>query len=239
MTRVWKVTLILAAFVLVAGCEKESGLLSPTTDKNASGNLSLPVPQMDENQGMTIVEVAIAINEDTGEFSTLIAALTAADLVGALDDRKQFTVFAPTDAAFAALGLNPENIGELPVEDLSEILLYHVAKGRREAADVVMSDQIRMMSGAFTFITVNDDGAFINDAMIVQTDVMASNGVSSLTSRLSNSPSSGLVCGKSAICVEAGVVSPTMSGPALASSSSNISCARRMTGCGSPASCAT
>lgn len=125
----------------------------------------------------SIVDTAIAINQETGEFETLIAAVVCADLAQPLDARGQYTVFAPTDAAFGELGLDATSVCELPSEALRDILLYHVARGQRAAEDVVSSEQFRMMNGDFTSIDVNDDGAFINDAQIVATDVFATNGV--------------------------------------------------------------
>jgi uncharacterized surface protein with fasciclin (FAS1) repeats len=125
----------------------------------------------------TIVDVATAINASTGEFSTLLAAVVAADLVDALAASGQRTVFAPTDAAFAALDLNASNIGTVPVATLRNILLYHVAPDRRTAAAVTAAASITMANGGTTAITVNSAGAFINGAQIVQTDVAASNGI--------------------------------------------------------------
>ena len=125
----------------------------------------------------SIVDTAIAVNQQTGEFETLIAAVVCADLAEPLDARGQYTVFAPTDAAFGAAGLDAESVCNLPTEALRDILLYHVARGERPAADVVSSEQIRMMNGDFTDITVNAGGVLINDAQIVVTDVFATNGV--------------------------------------------------------------
>jgi transforming growth factor-beta-induced protein len=125
----------------------------------------------------TIVDVAMSVNAETGEFSTLIAAVVAAGLVDALSATGQRTVFAPTDAAFAELGLDASTVGELATEVLTEILLYHVATGRRSAADVVSSDRIRMANGGFTTIRTEAGEAYINDARIVATDVEASNGL--------------------------------------------------------------
>jgi uncharacterized surface protein with fasciclin (FAS1) repeats len=127
--------------------------------------------------GPTIVDVALAVNAQSGEFSTLIAAVVAADLVGALSAVGQRTVFAPTDAAFAELGLNAANIGDLPKDALTNILLYHVTTGRRDAGSVVSSSRIRMANGGFTTIGLKDGGAYINDSQIVITDVEASNGI--------------------------------------------------------------
>lgn len=125
----------------------------------------------------TVVDVALQVNAETGEFSTLIAAVLAAGLADELSARGQRTVFAPTDAAFAALGLDASNVGSLGVETLTAILLYHVAPGRRDAAEVLESDRIRMASGGFTLISVRDGSPYINDAQIVQVDVMAGNGI--------------------------------------------------------------
>jgi uncharacterized surface protein with fasciclin (FAS1) repeats len=125
----------------------------------------------------TIVETALAINADSGEFSTLIAAVVYTGLVPTLNGKGQFTVFAPTDAAFAKLGLDAESIVTLPKSTVKNILLYHVARGERLSGDVVSSSRIRMMNKQFTFVSLKDSGAYINDAMIVAVDVPAKNGV--------------------------------------------------------------
>jgi len=131
----------------------------------------------------TILEIASS-NED---FSTLAAAVEFAGLSDALDGKRQFTIFAPTNDAFEALlanlGLTAE---ELLVEENKElvtnILLYHVAPGARDAGEVTESDQVNTLLEKF--ITVQeDDGAFFvgNEengfAQIIATDIFASNGV--------------------------------------------------------------
>ena len=131
-------------------------------------------PQAPSN---TIVGVALSVNAKTGEFSTLIAALKAAGLVDALNGKGQYTVFAPTDAAFAKLGLNASNVGSLPKATLTNILLYHVAHGSRYASDVVSETQIRMLNGKFTTISLQGGAAYINNAKIIAVNVAASNGV--------------------------------------------------------------
>ncbi len=137
----------------------------------------MPTAVQAKAKGATIVDVALSVNAESGEFSTLIAALQSAGLVGALDGKGQFTVFAPTDAAFAKLGLNAENIGTLDKATLRNILLYHVARGARYAEDVADSSRIRMLNRGFTFVTVSGSSVFINDAQILAVDVKASNGV--------------------------------------------------------------
>jgi uncharacterized surface protein with fasciclin (FAS1) repeats len=136
-------------------------------------------PVAARSSGPTIVETALAVNAQSGEFSQLIAAVQRAGLVDALNGNRQFTVFAPTDAAFedlyAALGVS--SVDEIPLGTLTAVLLYHVAPGERFSGDVVSSDRIRTVSKGFLFPSVHDGGAWVNDARIVAADVDASNGV--------------------------------------------------------------
>ncbi|MCZ7547181.1 MAG: fasciclin domain-containing protein [Anaerolineae bacterium] len=116
-----------------------------------------------------IVETAVA----AGNFTMLAAALEAAGLVDALQGEGPFTVFAPTDDAFNAL---PEGTfealqGDIPA--LTDILTYHVVPGALPAAEVVSRSWLPMLNGAPALI----DGATINGANIVATDIFASNGV--------------------------------------------------------------
>jgi uncharacterized surface protein with fasciclin (FAS1) repeats len=126
-----------------------------------------------------IVDTAIAVNAQSGEFSTLIAAVLAADpaVLKTLTQQRQLTVFAPTDAAFAKLGLNAGNIDTLPKADLTQILLYHVAPGARYAADVVDSSRIRTLERGFLKVSIMGDSAYVNDSKIIATDIKATNGV--------------------------------------------------------------
>ncbi len=130
--------------------------------------------------GPTLVDVAIAVNAETGEFSTLIAAVLAADpaVLATLSGNGQFTVFAPTDAAFAKLGLDADNIGNLDQGFLSQVLLYHVARGRRNSSAVLGSSRIRTLQGGFLFqsggVLTDNLG---RDANIILTDVPAANGL--------------------------------------------------------------
>ena len=129
--------------------------------------------------GPTIVEAAIAVNQSTGEFDSLIAAVVRAGLVDTLSGNRQFTVFAPTDAAFVKLfdALGVSSVNDIPVDTLRAVLLYHVAPGERFSADVVSSDRVRTLSKGFLVPTVYDGTAWINDARIVMPDVDVSNGV--------------------------------------------------------------
>jgi uncharacterized surface protein with fasciclin (FAS1) repeats len=133
-------------------------------------------------KGPTIVDVAIALNEETGLFDTLITAVLAADpiVLDTLSGNGKLTVFAPTDDAFADLGLTPENIGSLPTDFLTQVLVYHVARGERTAADVVPAERIRMLGGGFLFKEAGSTTLVDNlgrEAEIIVTDVKAANGV--------------------------------------------------------------
>ena len=122
-----------------------------------------------------IVDTAIA----AGSFKTLAAALGAAGLVETLKGAGPFTVFAPTDEAFAKLPagtveslLKPENKNQLIA-----ILTYHVVAGSVKAADVVKLTSATTVNGAAVAIKVVDGAVFVGDAKVVTTDIMASNGV--------------------------------------------------------------
>ena len=121
-----------------------------------------------------IVDTAVA----AGSFNTLTAAVQAAGLVDALKGDGPFTVFAPTDEAFAALPA--ETVDALladPTGDLTQILLYHVVPGKVMAADLSDGLEVDTLQGAPVLFTLSDAGAKINDANIIATDIEASNGV--------------------------------------------------------------
>ena len=129
-----------------------------------------------------IVDTAIAARD----FTTLVAAVQAAGLEDTLRGEGPFTVFAPTDDAFAALPDGTiETLLEDPAGDLTDILTYHVVAGAVPAADVVELDgqQITTVNGAAITVGVADDGSVTltdaagNDVAVIATDVQANNGV--------------------------------------------------------------
>ena len=121
-----------------------------------------------------IVETA----SEAGSFATLLTAATAAGLVETLQGEGPYTVFAPTDDAFATVGIDSSNCEALAATPfVTNVLRYHVAKGRRDAADVTHSSRIRMLNREFTRISTDGNAYFVNDARIIVTDVFASNGV--------------------------------------------------------------
>ncbi|MGB6923386.1 MAG: fasciclin domain-containing protein [Methyloceanibacter sp.] len=122
-----------------------------------------------------IVDTAVA----AGQFKTLAAALGAAGLVDTLKGPGPFTVFAPTDDAFAKLPagtvenlLKPEN-----KDQLIAILTYHVVPGQVMAADVVKLKDAKTVNGKMVKVTVMEGAVTINDAKVTTTDIVASNGV--------------------------------------------------------------
>ena len=142
--------------------------------------LALAVPVMAQD-GQDIVDVAV----ENGSFTTLVAAVQQAELVDALKAEGPYTVFAPTDDAFAALLEETEMSAEdlLGAENLSDILLYHVVEGEFNAeavielvgdADYVLVDTL---AGIPVKVSVDMGNVYINDAMVTLPDVEASNGV--------------------------------------------------------------
>jgi uncharacterized surface protein with fasciclin (FAS1) repeats len=128
-----------------------------------------------ENHSKDIVETAVA----AGSFKTLVAAVQAAGLVETLKGEGPFTVFAPTDEAFAKLPagtveelLKPENRAKL-----QGILTYHVIPGRLLAEDVVGLRSAKTAQGQEVTISLKGGEAMVDNARIVQTDIVASNGV--------------------------------------------------------------
>jgi len=124
-------------------------------------------------QGKDIVETAVA----AGSFQTLATALGAAGLVETLKGKGPFTVFAPTDAAFAKLP--PGTVEKLLAdkEQLKAILLYHVVPGAVPAADAAKLSSARTVNGADIAIHAVDGKVMINDANVTQADIKASNGI--------------------------------------------------------------
>tara|TARA_R110002096_G_scaffold5175_16_gene24239 strand:+ start:2531 stop:3064 length:534 start_codon:yes stop_codon:yes gene_type:complete len=155
-------TLITTAFLAAAT------VTSAHAENHGHHHMATPAQQ-------NIVEIA-ATNDS---FKTLTAAVTAAGLADTLQGAGPFTVFAPTDAAFAALPagtlenlLKPEN-----KQQLAAILTYHVVPGAVMAQDVVGLSEAATVHGNSLAISVIDGAVVIDDARVVSTDIKASNGV--------------------------------------------------------------
>ncbi len=155
----------------------EDTATTPVVEDSVPGTQETPeAPDMVDLEGDTIIDVALA----NPELSTAVAAIEAAGLVDFLNSPGSYTIFAPTNDAFEALPegtledlLDPEN-----VDDLIDVLTYHVTLGDFLADDVATLGEIPTLQGQF--ITVSSEGDMVTlngDANITQTDVQAVNGV--------------------------------------------------------------
>jgi uncharacterized surface protein with fasciclin (FAS1) repeats len=111
-----------------------------------------------------------------GSFNTLLSALNATDLTGVLEGEGPFTVFAPTDEAFAKIPKADLDALLADKEKLTAVLTYHVVPGKVTAADVAKLDSATTVQGGSITID-SSDGVKVNGATVVKADVMASNGV--------------------------------------------------------------
>ena len=163
-----------ALTLALAGCSSESSSPGDTSNLNGNGGAMSTGGASSVTTG-DIVDVA----SGAGTFKTLVAAVQAADLVTTLKGVGPFTVFAPTDAAFAALPagtidslLKPENKATL-----ADILKYHVVSGKVTSADVVKLTEATTVEGKKLTIKVVSGKVTINDATVTTVDIAASNGV--------------------------------------------------------------
>ena len=171
---VFPMVLIVTALVLAA-CAPAAPTEAPAPQPEPT---AVPEPTaMPEPEVMLkdIVDTAVA----DGRFETLVAGVQAAELVDTLKGEGPFTVFAPTDDAFAKLPAGTLDSLLLPEnkQALTDILLYHVVSGNVMAADVVNLESATTVLGKDVAIKVEDGKVFINDAEVIITDVEASNGV--------------------------------------------------------------
>jgi uncharacterized surface protein with fasciclin (FAS1) repeats len=120
-----------------------------------------------------IVDTAVA----AGDFSTLVTAVKAAGLVETLKGEGPFTVFAPTDAAFAKVPTDTLNALLADKAALANVLTYHVVAGNVMAADVVKLTSAVTVQGQTVSIEVRDGKVYVDGSQVVATDIKASNGV--------------------------------------------------------------
>ena len=168
------------AAVLQADIETSNGvihvidavLIPPTGEASQEQARDLSSEEVEAD----IVDTAIA----AGSFSTLIAAVQAAGLEETLRGEGPFTVFAPTDEAFAAIPADLlESLLADPGSALTDILLYHVVVGEVLAADVVKLDgeEVGTVGGESFVVTIDGDTVRVNDAAVIATDIQTANGV--------------------------------------------------------------
>jgi uncharacterized surface protein with fasciclin (FAS1) repeats len=159
--------LIITSIVLFVSCGLAYGQGSCSSDPQSSCSSG--------HEYKDVVDTAVS----AGSFKTLVAAVKAADLVDALKGEGPFTVFAPTDEAFAKLPkktlsslLKPENRGKL-----TAILTYHVVPGQLKAKDVLKKSGAVSLNGQRIDIKACDSGAYVDKAKIVKTDIICKNGI--------------------------------------------------------------
>ncbi|MGD8806167.1 MAG: fasciclin domain-containing protein, partial [Chloroflexota bacterium] len=172
MKRLTLLGLLIVLSLVIAACGATE---DPTPTPEPEPVVEEEVMEEPMEEAQSIVDIAVA----DGRFTTLVAAVQAAGLAETLSGEGQFTVFAPTDDAFAAL---PEGTVESLLEDpegaLRDILLYHVADGAVPAETVVTLDSATTLQGEDVSIAVVDGGVVLNDsANVIITDIMASNGI--------------------------------------------------------------
>lgn len=172
---------VVAALVLAAcgSDDAASDTTTAATTATTAAPASTDAPAVTEAPAAgTIVDVAVA----AGDFSTLVAAVDAAGLTETLSGPGPFTVFAPTDEAFAAalesLGLTADEL-LADTATLTSILTYHVIAGEVPASQVVTMDgqTAATVNGADVTITVDGDTVMVNDATVTAVDIPASNGI--------------------------------------------------------------
>ena len=165
---------LLALSLLAASCGDDDPVESSTADDMAEDDMA----EDDMAELGTIVDVAVA----NGSFTILVAAVQAAGLVETLSGDGPFTVFAPTDDAFAdlleVLGVTAEEL-LADTELLTAVLTYHVIAGEVPASTVVTLDgqTAATVNGAEVTISVDGDAVQVNDANVIAVDVAASNGL--------------------------------------------------------------
>jgi uncharacterized surface protein with fasciclin (FAS1) repeats len=111
------------------------------------------------------------------QFSTLVSLVKKAGLVSTLSGRTKYTVFAPTNAAFAKVPKRTLNALAKDRAQLKAVLLYHVVKGRVPASKVVRLTSARTVNGASVTIKVRNGKVFVNNARVTKPDIKASNGI--------------------------------------------------------------
>ncbi|SMF77129.1 fasciclin domain-containing protein [Pseudobacteriovorax antillogorgiicola] len=164
----------------------------------------------------SIVDIALA----DSQFSTLVELLTKADLVAALQGDAKLTVFAPTNAAFAALTDEQREAVNSNPDLRKAILTYHVVEGTFSGADVSSEKELATLNGAYLFAEVKDDGLMVQGAKVTAGDVAASNGVIHVINKVMLPPTMNLVevaeeAGSFTQLIEAAVtagLAPTLTG---------------------------
>ena len=164
------------AEVVTADIEADNGVIHVIDSVLVPESFVLEVEEEEEEEVVTTTIVDIAVGDEN--FSTLVAALQAADLVETLQGEGPFTVFAPTDEAFEALleALEIEAADLLAHPQLADVLLYHVVSGAVMSGDLVDGSEVATVGGETIKVDL-EDGVFVNESEVVAPDIEADNGV--------------------------------------------------------------
>jgi uncharacterized surface protein with fasciclin (FAS1) repeats len=165
---------VAAVPLIIAACGSSNSSASSSPAMSAAASPATSTSASPAMAQKDIVDTAVA----AGQFKTLATALQAAGLVNALKAPGPFTVFAPTDAAFAKLPKG--TIAKLlkdPKGELTKILTYHVVPGNVMAADITNGMTAKTLEGSTVKFTVKNGKVYVNGALVTTADVAASNGV--------------------------------------------------------------
>lgn len=164
---------------VITGCVLALGVgVAACGDDDNDGGDGATTTEQPADTGMNQQQNIVAVAQATPDLSTLVEALSAADLVETLEEPGPYTVFAPTNEAFAALGntlntlLKPAN-----KEELTEILTYHVVPGELTAAELNNGQMLETVQGDELEVKINGNNVTINGASVQTPDVKASNGI--------------------------------------------------------------
>jgi transforming growth factor-beta-induced protein len=186
-TNAWRIAFVFVLTLAAVSCSKEDDM-----PQAQIGSESKDIAYVLENFSSVNTGVTENDFEKKGKifptFKTLVAALVHEKLVSTIA-REELTIFAPTDEAFAALGLNEKNIGTVP--NLKEILLYHAVAGKVYST-MLSSKYVPTVNGAALNVKVSS-GVMINDANVLKADIKAINGVIHIIDRVLLPPSKNLV----------------------------------------------
>lgn len=181
-----KLSIFFLSALFLYGCntneqatESEEGVTTDTDMATADGTMTTDETMATDDAMTAGSKDIVALASETPSLSTLVQALQAADLEGALQGAGPYTVFAPTNEAFAALPagtlenlLKPEN-----KQQLVDILTYHVVEGNVQSTDLSNGMSAKTLNGADLKVMLNGSSVMINDATVTMPDVAASNGV--------------------------------------------------------------
>jgi uncharacterized surface protein with fasciclin (FAS1) repeats len=171
---------IVAASVVLAACSTEAPSASTSSAAPTIAPPSTAGGPLPERVGTTEpARVALSIVKESGALSVFTAAIQAAGMASAFSTPDPITVFAPTDAAFAALpnGLGPKLLLPANKEALVKIISYHVITGALPASKLTTGSQLTLEGSTITFSSSAKTGVKVNDAVVLASDLQASNGV--------------------------------------------------------------